>query len=138
MTYNEILKKSRMSITAHRVELLRVLTKARFPLSEKEIEDILRNECNRTTIYRNLSRLVDKGIVYRIAANGAVKYKFSGMGKNDLRYGEHVHFQCDKCHKVLCMHDLPVQSYSLPAGFTGRESQFLVVGICRECNNGDE
>jgi Fur family transcriptional regulator, ferric uptake regulator len=134
MHNNEILKNNNLSITTKRMEILKVLTNAQIPLSEKEIESILKIDCNRTTIYRNLNALVNKGILHRIMADGAVKYKFIQKGVSH-KSDEHVHFKCDICNMVVCMPDMPVQFYSLPKGFTGTENQFLILGVCRECNS---
>ena len=43
------------------------LINSEFPLSEKDIEEKMGKSCNRTTIYRNLSTLVMKGLVQRIS-----------------------------------------------------------------------
>ena len=134
MINNEILKKSNLSVTSHRIGLLRILKEARFPLSEREIEKLLDQECNKTTIYRNLNKLVEKGIVHRIVADSAVKYKYVDFLNNYNGFNEHVHFQCDQCQQIMCLNDVPVQPYALPEGYTGKENQFMIVGVCSECN----
>jgi Fur family transcriptional regulator, ferric uptake regulator len=129
MTGSQILKTSNLSITSGRLEILRVLVEARLPLSEKEIEKSMISGCNRTTVYRNLTTLADKGIIHRVLAEGVVKYKYISDNGH-----EHVHFKCRGCKQVTCLHEIPVQDYSLPEGFIGKENQFLVVGVCKQCN----
>ena len=134
MAGNDILKKSSLSITQGRTELLRVLFNAHLPLSVKEIEDMIKTSCNRSTIYRNLNTLLEKGIVNRILADGMVKYKYAGDERQRQPTEGHVHFKCDICCKVFCLHDALVQLYTLPEGYIRKENQFLIVGTCQECN----
>ena len=134
MSVNDVLKKQNLSLTSSRIEILSILAGAKKPLSEKEIEERMDLECNRTTIYRNLSTLFQRGIIYRIIADGALKYKYPQTITEQENFNKHVHFKCTACNSLICLHDIPVQPYSLPEGFTGKENQFLIVGICRECN----
>ena len=135
MIVHDVLKNQNLSLTSNRIEILSILAGAKKPLSEKEIEEKMEVDCNRTTIYRNLGILLQKGIIYRIIAEGALKYKYPQTITEQEKFNKHVHFKCTQCESLICLHDIPVQPYSLPEGFTGNENQFLIVGICRECNS---
>ena len=134
MDYSKILKSSQLSLTQSRVLLLKILFETDYPLSGKEIEGIINGECDRATIYRNLNCFSEKGIVQRILADEAVKFKMNSDSNNNTLNADHVHFECSICHKLMCMKDLRVKDYNLPQGYSKIENQFLIVGICNHCN----
>jgi len=135
MNFTDQLRSRKMSHTKSRIRLLEVMYDAGIPLSVIEIERAMPGECNRTTIYRNLTALSDKGMVQRIFAGEFYKYKLL-LGVNDHEgNGDHVHFKCTYCQRVLCMEELQVKDYPLPEGFRKLENQFLIMGLCNECNH---
>ncbi|MCF8378873.1 MAG: transcriptional repressor [Bacteroidales bacterium] len=123
-----------MSLTRSRVLLIKILYETDYPLSGKEIEGRISGECDLATIYRNLNAFSEKGLVQRILSDEAVKYKMNGDWKNKHKKSDHVHFECSKCHKLICMEELRVKDYILPEGFSKIENQFLILGICDHCN----
>lgn len=133
MDFIELLKEYGLSRTESRISLLETLYKADIPMSEKEIENLIPGKFNRTTIYRNLNSLTKRGIIQRILSDDAVKFKLSlsHLYNNEQ---EHIHFQCSSCNRVICMEELKIHDYSLPEGYNKIENQFLIVGICKECN----
>ena len=48
---------------------------------------------------------------------------------------EHLHFKCTKCRNISCLADIQISGYELPQGYKKIESNFLIIGICNECNN---
>jgi Fur family ferric uptake transcriptional regulator len=111
------------------------MKEAEIPLSEKDIEIRMDGCCNRTTIYRNLTSLVSKGIIQRIISGDSQKYKLLNDRVSKKKKQDHVHFQCNSCNKLICLEDLMVKDYVLPEGFTRLENQFLIVGLCKDCNH---
>jgi Fur family ferric uptake transcriptional regulator len=138
MDHKEVLKSSNLSLTSHRIELLSVLEGCEKAISEKELEQLLTGNCNRTTIYRNLNSLVKKNIVHRILSGDAVKYKMVSTKKESGKKLDHVHFDCKTCNTTFCLEDLAIQDYKLPEGFTKLENQFIILGICKNCRNEAE
>ena len=134
MEFTEILKVYNLSLTQSRLMLLNVLDKSDIPMSEKDIEEEMGDACNRTTIYRNLTTLVTKGLVQRILSDNSVKYKLLDCQSQADRHPDHVHFQCRLCKRVMCLEDLMVTDYELPEGYRKIENQFLIVGVCKDCN----
>ncbi len=134
MNYPELLKSSQLSITQSRILLLRILYETKLPLSGKDIEHLMNNKCDRATIYRNLNAFTGKGIIQRILSDDALKFKMNHHNDKHEKDMDHIHFQCNKCHKVICLEELLVKDYQLPEGFSKIENQFLVVGICKNCN----
>lgn len=135
MPFTEVLRQSELSLTRGRIRLLEVLSVAANPLSEAEIEQFMKGECNRTTIYRNLTVLVNKGLVQRILADDAFKYKLISSSRKNKHSRDHVHFKCTRCNQILCLEDLMVNDFVLPEGFRKTENQFLILGYCKDCNH---
>ena len=131
MNIKKLLQDYKLSLTNQRIKLLSVLAGSGIAMTEKEIEEQMKGTCNKTTIYRNLTSLVQKKIVHRILSDEAVRYKL--IQNIDHEYYEHAHFQCRKCSTTYCMEEIPVQEYKLPEGFQMQENQFLILGICKHC-----
>ena len=130
MNHREILRNSKLSLTSHRMELLDILSGCEKAISEKELEFLMKGNCNRTTIYRNLNSLVEKKLVHRILSDDSIKYKLvSG------KIPDHVHFDCKYCNTTFCLEELSIQDFKLPEGFTKLENQFIIFGICKNCSN---
>jgi Fur family ferric uptake transcriptional regulator len=138
MEHKEILKSSKLSLTTHRIELLTILSGCKQAISEKELEVLMKGNTNRTTIYRNLNSLVEKKIVHRVLSGEAVKYKLAGGKKETGKKSDHVHFECKSCNSTFCLEELSVQDYTLPDGFIKLENQFLIFGICNNCQHEQE
>jgi Fur family ferric uptake transcriptional regulator len=135
MEARKLLKSYRLSLTKSRLMLLEVLENSALPLSERDIEEEMGRACDRTTIYRNLGTLVEKGLVQRILSDNSVKYKLLCDSGREKKMHDHVHFQCRICNRVVCLEDLKVRDYDLPKGYLKIENQFLIVGICKDCNH---
>jgi len=131
----EILKNNQLSVTKSRINILSVLKRAEVPLSEKEIEELLEDSCDKTTIYRNLAALSEKGVFQRILSGDCVKYKLISHNNEISGKQDHVHFQCQVCQQLICMEELLVNDYKLPEGFSKSENQFLIIGTCKDCNH---
>jgi len=134
MNFLKILKEHRFSLTESRIILLKTLFDADYPLSEKEIETQMPVKYNRTTIYRNLNSLSKKGVIQRILSDECIKYKMNVSSLHNENESDHIHFQCRICNRVICMENLKVDDYPLPKGYNKIENQFLIVGICKDCN----
>jgi Fur family peroxide stress response transcriptional regulator len=84
------------------------------------------------TVYRNLNRLVEAGMVSKLSFGSADTEHF------DYDTTPHLHFVCDRCGAVV---DLPVrESFShideqAAAGFDGqiRGHRLYFCGLCGEC-----
>jgi Fur family transcriptional regulator, ferric uptake regulator len=132
----QLLSHHKLSLTRNRINIISVLFNSEVPISEKEIQLKLKKVCDKSTIYRNLNTLTEKGVLQRILSGGSLKYKLLSQGNKENKKQDHVHFQCIKCNKLICMEDLLVKDYTLPEGFSKVENQFLILGSCKECNDG--
>ncbi len=131
------LKEHGLRHTQARQELLNILLKSEVALSMAEIRERLNGRCDRVTLYRNLKVLTGKGLVHQIVVDNQVS-KFmlpdSSLSQSG-NYTEHIHFRCIQCERVRCMNDYEIGEIELPEGFRKLECNFVIQGICDECNH---
>lgn len=131
---SEILKSRQLSLTKSRIRLLKILADTGFPISGGEIEKKINGKCDRATIYRNLNILTAKGIIQRVLSGNSVRFKFNPDFPEMHPEKDHIHFQCEICRELVCMEELLVEDFPLPDGYLKTENQFLIIGICKKCN----
>lgn len=137
MQQNEIesqLRKAGLSVTTVRVALLNLFSSTPQPASADQLTEALRARhltLNRTTVYRELTRLVEKGLVEEVLlASRARVY--------ELAQAHHHHAICTNCDAI--------QHIEIPEQLTKAEQLlhkkhgFIVVrhslefyGICQTC-----
>lgn len=129
METKQLLNNYKLSITEGRLNILNVFLQSKVGLSEKDIQNRLFRKTDRATIYRTLKIFRETGIIHPVSAEGsATKYV---LKKEPI---EHLHFKCTRCGDITCLADIEISGYNLPKGYTKIESNFLIIGICNECN----
>ena len=134
-----ILKGYKLRNTACRVAVLNVFLDRNEALSHGELEEQLRGDFDRATVYRTLNSFYEKDIVHKVYdASGAVKFALCVHSEDEDEYHthdhNHVHFNCTKCGKTICLDDTAVGHISLPAGYIKEEVNFVVIGKCFQCS----
>jgi Fur family ferric uptake transcriptional regulator len=117
------------------VAVLRHLHAAGGPQSHGEIADALAPQgLDRTTVYRNLTALTDKGLVLRRDLGDHV-WRFELASPGDELHGDHPHFVCDRCGDVRCLAEAHVTiSGPLDKNIEGSQIQEIVLkGTCGRC-----
>ena len=139
MTRNSsnILASHKLRITVSRKAIIDTLLENKSALSEVDFEKILKETCDRTTIYRTLKSFLEKGVVHKVLdENSIVKYALCKDDCTEIAHNhEHVHFKCHQCGLTLCLDDIPIQTITLPKGYQKTEASFLIQGTCEKCNN---
>lgn len=129
MDTKQLLNNNKLSITEGRLNILNIFLQSKVGLSETDIRDKLQRKTDRATIYRTLKIFRETGIIHPVSAEGsATKYV---LKKEPI---EHLHFKCTKCGNITCLADIEISGYNLPSGYTQLESNFLIIGVCNECN----
>ena len=126
-----------MSITASRLKILDAFLQANGALAHADIEDILKNEFDRVTIYRTLQLFVEKGILHDIPIkNGATKYALckDDCGQDGYHHDQHIHFLCSRCKTTFCLDNTHIPSINIPSGYAIQQIEVIVNGICQQCN----
>ncbi|MBP2830858.1 transcriptional repressor [Aquimarina sp. U1-2] len=109
-----------------------ILSNTQHTMSAEDIMDAMPIKVNKTTIYRILDRFVAKGEVHFITVkNGKAHYALCNQCGVSHQIHNHIHFECQVCNEVTCQPN----TLLIPdlEGFTVKETQFLVIGICNKC-----
>lgn len=132
-----LLKNFNLSQTQVRTEIIKILMESALALSMTEIRQRFQTPCDRVTLYRNLKTFTQRGLIHQIFIdNQDSKYVLpENVVEPDKNYTEHLHFKCIRCNLVKCLHEMQVGAISLPEGYKMLETNFVVFGLCNECNN---
>lgn len=127
----ELLQSHNLRKTNCRQGILDILGTSGEALTEHEIKEQLDSRHDRTTFYRTLKTLLENHIIHKIVVdNQLVKYALNP--KSDIQ-GEHIHFYCKECDKLVCIEDPPYQQVTLPTGFKAFETEVIIKGTCQSC-----
>jgi|JI8StandDraft_1071087.scaffolds.fasta_scaffold226828_2 Fur family ferric uptake transcriptional regulator len=126
-----LLQSHKLKATTERLELYKVLLKARKPLSLKELKSKVKS-ADMTTLYRSLEAFHIAGLVSRERLHGAEHYF-------ELQKDHHHHIVCRKCKKVsgvsVCLPKEVFADIKRSAQFSSVDSHELrFEGICKVCS----
>lgn len=91
-----------------------------------------------TTVYRQMERLVEEGIVTRFTSFPGEPACYQYVGDKSEEVG-HYHFKCKKCGRLLhischefghCMEHIKIDH-----GFEVDMTQTVFIGLCKECRD---
>lgn len=116
--------------------MLQVFIESSVPISVGELKEKMTVDCDRVTLYRNLKRFTNKGILHEVILDKQdSKYVLPESLLNpEKSYSEHLHFKCVNCKMVRCLTDQEIKKVTLPEGFKMLETNFVVFGVCDLCN----
>lgn len=121
--------------TPLRRAILEVLLEAGIPLSWKDtfVRLCRRTKADKVSLYRNLALFERNGVVHKILGNdGAWRY-CARQGEENRCPGNHAHFLCLSCGRMICLEDQPIPTVTLPEGFIVEGKQLLAYGRCSAC-----
>lgn len=96
-----------------------------------------------TTIYRNIEKLVEEGLVTKYIIDGNSSACFQYIEKQE-DFGKHIsyHCKCEKCGKIIHMQCREIESLKQHMmeqhGFDLNELRTVFYGICSECSQAYE
>lgn len=129
----EILLEHGIRPTANRLLLVKVLSKAEHPLTMKELEDLV-DTIDKSNIFRTLSLFRDQHLVHVLQDGAdAVRYELCHSHEEDHDDDLHAHFYCERCRQTFCLNDIPVPQVDLPKGYRLNTINYLIKGICPNC-----
>ncbi len=112
-----------MRVSQYQKEIINLL-KENHLLSIADIHKKI-SSANYSTIYRNIQRLVDEGIILkRIFGKNNVLYE---LALGDTLHG---HFLCEKCNRIQKV-AIPKTQEVLGDGYVIQE--YLITGLCNAC-----
>jgi Fe2+ or Zn2+ uptake regulation protein len=132
----EMLKNKGERVTKNRLAILKILLNHKEPLTSQALNKELklsRNNCNRTTIYRELIKLSNSGIISSfVIDNGKRVYE---LVANNTEH--HHHAICLKCNNIL---DVKANNYYQHnncdlknIGFDEEYHSVNIYGYCKNC-----
>ena len=133
--YTQLLAQHSLRNTAMRRAVLEVLSRTPYALSSSEIEHELGPGVDRITLYRTLKSFEEKGLIHRVPENSDIsKYAACSIEcSQHAHFDNHVHFKCNNCQHVYCLNQVTIPSVTLPAKFEAQTSDYLLAGVCRNC-----
>lgn len=101
----ELLRSKGLRVTQPRLAVLQVLREADRPLSHADISERVGDlRADRVTLYRNLDKLVEAGLVRCVSRDSGVG-RYEAQGDPDVHGHHHAHFVCTDCGSVSCLPD---------------------------------
>lgn len=130
----KILKIAEINPTPVRLMVYRCLRDSATPLALADIEIIL-DTVDKSTISRSLSLFKNRHLIHSITdGSGSTKYEICNSSGSDHDEDTHVHFRCDRCGETICLTSVKIPEVALPEGFIGKEKNYIISGICSDCN----
>jgi Fur family ferric uptake transcriptional regulator len=101
------------------------------PVSAQELHARLDGSVGLATVYRNLQRLADDGLVDALRRpNGELAFRMCGGG-------HHHHLTCRDCGRVEEVRDCGLDRWAADVarshGFAGVQHQAELTGVCADC-----
>ena len=110
-------------------KILEIISTFSCPISAKIILEKFDNKVNKTTIYRNIEKLLNEGIILEdFWKNGEKLYS--------IKQNHHHHFICNKCWKkenIWCFIDLEIKNLEKQFWFKVKNHSLVLNGVCKEC-----
>lgn len=129
--HEQLLAQKGLKKTKVRMALLQHFLHLDHAQSYSDLQLALKNEIDKSTLYRNLTSFEQAGIIHRINDHSGVsKYAFGAVPRGGQ---EHAHFVCESCETVYCMEISEILQINIPKGFKTNNIQTIVKGICSKC-----
>ena len=106
----------------------------------REIYDSIKGELetvNRTTVYRNLDRMCEQGIMVRYTEPNRDSWYYQ-YSEEHSHCNDHMHAQCSECGRIFHLENEFAEEFEQKLqnvyGLTISPSSSLLVGKCDDCN----
>lgn len=120
--------------TAIRLLVLRAMLNAGQTVSLLDVENLLDNTVDKSSISRAIALFLDHHLVHSVDdGSGSLKYGVCEDSCTCSVADQHTHFYCEKCHRTFCLEDEHVPVVKIPKGFTVDSVNYVLKGLCPEC-----
>ena len=132
-----LLKQYGLRKTSARIATLDILIRSDVALAHSDIEQALKEDLDRVTLYRTLSVFEEKGLIHKAYDGGeAVKYAICSSACNEHEHkDDHLHFNCQVCGNTYCLQGYSVPQIESPADFEIEHVYLFAKGICKACRS---
>ncbi len=120
MQIEKIILENNLKLTDARVNILKIFTSAKKPLSYDDLKNRLKMD--KATFYRNMSKFEEESIVNAFESNDKKRYY-------EIKRKPHSHFICNICNDIECIYsfsDIKMKGYVI--------EDIILKGICKKCN----
>lgn len=129
----ELLEQHGIRPTSNRIVVVKALASRDYPLSMSELENLILT-IDKSGIFRSLTLFRDHHLVHAVEdGEGGMKYELCHSPHTDDDDDRHVHFFCERCHRLFCLHDTPVPTVDVPEGFRAGSFNYMIKGLCADC-----
>jgi Fur family ferric uptake transcriptional regulator len=134
MSATDYIRQKGLKATPVRLKVLDTLQNSHLAYSHTELESTF-NKVDRITLYRVLKDFEEAGIVHKIMdMDGVTRFAVCKHScPQSIHSEDHVHFNCNSCHKMFCLEHIHIPVMKLPAGFELTGVNTLIHGICKDC-----
>ena len=133
MIVEEMLGNAKLRATHQRKVVLGLLIEKASPLSHSEISSMLAEPLDKVTLYRTLQTLTAAGIAHQVQGLDGV-WRFCAHDPQSKGCpGDHPHFLCLHCGKMICLIGQKLPRVEVPEGMTVEGKQLVVYGCCSKC-----
>ena len=136
MTYksdSEILSAHGIRPTANRLLVYDTMKKIGHTFSLFDMEEELLS-MDKSTIFRTLVLFLEHHLIHSVEdGSGSLKYCVCHNNGDCSPEEFHCHFYCEKCCQTYCLEEVHPPIVSVPEGYSIREANYLLKGICLEC-----
>lgn len=130
---DEILQNHGITPTPVRHMVYRSLQDSLNPISLLELEMHLET-VDRSSISRTLTTFRNNHLVHAFNdGSGSVKYEICDANSHSIS-DMHIHFHCTKCGVTKCLPSIKMPAVELPEGYLPENVNYVISGICPECN----
>lgn len=135
MDLSQQIREKGLKATPSRLDVIKALDKSGLAYAHAELE-LMFKDMDRVTLYRVLNDFEDAGLVHKIVdADGVTRFALCKLSCPDKHHtDEHVHFNCQVCHKMFCLENIHVPHIKMPPGYKVTSLQTLVYGLCKSCS----
>ncbi len=142
----QLLRARKLRVTPARKALLQLLAASTHAITHAQIEEKLGTDYDRVTIYRTLHTFENEHLVHKILSDtGGWAYAICRSCEEEehahphpahkhQHHHHHAHFKCERCALTFCLEDTAIPPIPMPAGYSAKDWQLLVTGICEQCN----
>lgn len=128
----ELLDSVSLRRTGPRLAILEALLAADCPLTQDQIAEAIGPDApNKTTIYRTLTHLLEKGLVHEAFLEARTQHY--ELAHHCGRHHCHPHFTCIRCEQTQCLTDVHAPLVKLPKGYILQRQQIRIEGVCDKC-----
>ena len=130
---DKILASTSIRRTPSRVKMLSLFLQSSRAFSLGDIEVLLGNDYDRSTIFRTLETLSEASILEKFMdAKGVNVYVFHYHHANCSK-NNHFHFKCENCQNVVSLPNLPENYMAILGKHQIKSLNLMVEGTCENC-----